>query len=263
MIRFCPLVSGSSGNSIFIETDGTKILIDAGVSGKKIESCLKKIDVDGGDIDAIFVTHEHIDHIKGVGIVSRRFDIPIYATEATWDAMETCIGNISRKNRKIIYKGENMPLNDMLIKPFEIPHDAADPVGYSVSAGDIKMTVATDIGHITDTVTEAVRDSSVLLLESNHDIDMLKSGPYSYQLKERILGLYGHMANAAAGNLLSDIMSNKLKQVFLGHLSNQNNTPELAFHTVREILDHNGIYVGHDLQVETANRDDISRCIEF
>jgi len=263
MIRFCPLVSGSSGNSIFIETDGTKILIDAGVSGKKLEGCLEKLDVSGGDIDAVFITHEHIDHIKGVGILSRRFDIPIYATEATWQAMALSVGDIPHKNRRLIYKGENMAMNDMLIKPFEIPHDAADPVGYSIFAGDIKMTVATDIGHITETVAEAAKDSSILLLEANHDIDMLKNGSYPYPLKERILGLYGHMANAAAGKLLSDIMTNSLKQVYLGHLSHENNTPELAFHTVRDILCHNGIYVGQDLNLETANRSDISTCTEL
>ena len=180
MTKFCPLVSGSSGNSIFVKSEGTKILIDAGVSGKKIQDCLKEIGENCADIDALFITHEHIDHIKAAGILSRRFDIPLYATEGTWLAMENTIGNIERRNRKVIYSGEKTQLNDMILKPFCIPHDAADPVGYNIFSDGIKMTVATDIGHIDDTVKEAVADSDVLLLEANHDIEMLKNAGTSY-----------------------------------------------------------------------------------
>lgn len=263
MTKFCPLVSGSSGNSIFVKSEGTKILIDAGVSGKKIQDCLKEIGEDCADIDAVFITHEHSDHIKAAGILSRRFDIPLYATEGTWLAMEKDIGNIERRNRKIIYSGEKTQLNDMVLKPFCIPHDAADPVGYNIFSDGIKMTVATDIGHIDDTVREAVADSDVLLLEANHDIEMLKRGPYPYNLKQRILGMYGHMANSVAGELIGEVFSGRMKNIFLGHLSAENNTPSIAYRTVAAILENNNISIGKDVNVELAQRHCPSRAIEF
>lgn len=263
MTKFCPLVSGSSGNSIFIKTEGTKILIDAGVSGKKIQDCLKSIGEDCTGIDAIFITHEHTDHIKAAGILSRRFDIPLYATEGTWLAMEADIGAVERKNRRIIYSGEKTTLNDIVLKPFEIPHDAAEPVGYSVFSEGIKMTVATDIGHVDDTIREAVSDSDILLLEANHDVEMLKRGPYPYSLKQRILGLYGHMANNCAGGLIQEVFSGRMKHIFLGHLSAENNTPELAYHTVASILSKSRIEIGRDVNIELAQRHCPSRVIEF
>ena len=234
MTRFCPLVSGSSGNSVFVETEGTRILVDAGVSGKKIEECLKDIDVGCESIDALFITHEHSDHIKAAGIISRRYDIPLYATEGTWNAMEPFIGSVSRKNRKIIYSGERTELNDMVIKPFSIPHDAAEPVGYNIFSDNIKMT-----------------------------IEMLKRGPYPYNLKQRILGLYGHMANASAGELLKEVFSGRMRHIFLGHLSKENNTPELAYKTVENILFENHINVGRDVKLELARRNSVSPAVQF
>ncbi|MCJ7856052.1 MBL fold metallo-hydrolase [Lachnospiraceae bacterium NSJ-143] len=263
MTKFCPLVSGSSGNSIFIKTEGTKILIDAGVSGRKIQECLKSIGEDCSQIDAVFITHEHTDHIKAAGILSRRFDIPLYATEGTWNAMAPLIGDVSRKNRRIIYSGEKTQLNDMVLKPFGIPHDAAEPVGYSIFSDGIKMTVATDIGHVDDTIKEAVSDSDVLLLEANHDIEMLKRGPYPYNLKQRILGLYGHMANNIAGDLIKDVFSGRMRHVFLGHLSAENNTPQLAYHTVCGILSQGNISIGSDIHIELAQRHCPSHAVEF
>ena len=263
MTRFCPLVCGSSGNSVFVETEGTRILVDAGVSGKKIEECLKDIDVGCESIDALFITHEHSDHIKAAGIISRRYDIPLYATEGTWNAMEPLIGSVSRKNRKIIYSGERTELNDMVIKPFSIPHDAAEPVGYNIFSDNIKMTIATDIGHCDDIVQEAVADSDILLIEANHDIEMLKRGPYPYNLKQRILGLYGHMANASAGELLKEVFSGRMRHIFLGHLSKENNTPELAYKTVENILFENHINVGRDVKLELARRNSVSPAVQF
>lgn len=263
MIRFCPVVSGSSGNSVYIGTDYTHLLIDAGVSGKIIQAGLSVLNVEGAMLDGIFVTHEHSDHIKGVGVLSRRFDLPIYATEGTWNAMENSLGQIARKNKKIIYSGEKLEINDLVISPFDIPHDAAEPVGYSVMAGDIKMTVATDLGHITDSVKNGIADSDILLLEANHDINMLKSGTYPYSLKQRILGEFGHLANENAGRLLSQMTTKRLKHVFLGHLSAENNTPSLAYKAVENILNENGIKVGRDFSMEMASRHSVSRCIEL
>ncbi|MDD3569558.1 MAG: MBL fold metallo-hydrolase [Lachnospiraceae bacterium] len=262
-MRFCPVVSGSSGNSVYIGTDYTHLLIDAGVSGKAIQEGLSTMNVEGGMLDGIFITHEHSDHIKGVGVLSRRFDLPIYATEGTWNAMESGLGKIARKNKIIIYSGEKLELNDLVIKPFDIPHDAAEPVGYSVMAGDVKMTVATDLGHISESVKNGIADSDILLLEANHDIDMLKRGPYPYTLKQRILGEFGHLANENAGRLLSEMTTKRLKHVFLGHLSAENNTPSLAYKSVESILYESGIKVGRDFSMEMANRHSVSRCIEF
>ena len=263
MVRFCPIVSGSSGNSTYIGTEYTHILIDAGVSGKKIQDGLNAINIECGALDGIFVTHEHIDHIKCVGILSRRFDLPVYATEGTWEAMAGSLGDISRKNRKIIYGGEKLELNDIYIKPFEIPHDAAEPVGFSVFAGDFKVTVATDIGHASECVKENIADSDVLLLEANHDIEMLKRGSYPYNLKQRILGDYGHMANINAGRLLAEIMSARIKHVFLGHLSAENNTPEIAYRSVEQVMFDNNIKVGKDINIQLARRNFPSQCLNF
>lgn len=263
MIRFCPIVSGSSGNSVYIGTDYTHLLIDAGVSGKTIQGGLSALNVQGVMLDGIFVTHEHSDHVKGVGVLSRRFDLPVYATEGTWNAMESSLGQIARKNKKIIYSGEKLEINDLIISPFDIPHDAAEPVGYSVMAGDIKMTVATDLGHITDAVKNGIAHSDILLLEANHDVNMLKCGTYPYSIKQRILGEFGHLANENAGRLLSQMATKRLKHVFLGHLSAENNTPSIAYKAVENILNENGIKVGRDFSMEMASRHSVSRCIEL
>ncbi|OUQ56631.1 MBL fold metallo-hydrolase [Tyzzerella sp. An114] len=253
-VRFCPIASGSSGNCIYAGTESTNILFDAGLSGKRIKEGLDILNVDGTNIDALFITHEHSDHIKGAGIISRRFDIPIYATEGTWEAMENTIGNIGRRNKKFIYSGEPCVINDMCIMPFDIPHDAAEPVGYSIFAKDFKMTIATDLGHVTDTVKENIQGSDVLLLESNHDVDMLKCGSYPWALKQRILGDKGHISNETAGKLISEIMDGKLKHIYLGHLSDENNEPHLAYETVKSILNENDIKVGTYLKMDMASR---------
>ena len=253
-LEFCTIASGSSGNCTYIGSDHTKILIDAGISGKKIEEGLAELKLTGNDIDALFITHEHVDHIKGAGILSRRFDIPIFATAETWAAMEGSLGKIAPSNKNIIYADEMCPINDLCIKPFAIPHDAAEPVGYNVFAGEKKITLATDIGHATDTLRENLEGSDLLLLESNHDIEMLRRGPYPWNLKQRILGERGHLSNVAAGELLSEIRTDKLKYVFLGHLSEDNNNPHLAYETVENILRNNRIEVGTHLRMDMASR---------
>lgn len=262
-VNFCPVASGSSGNSIFMSTQATKILIDAGLSGKRIESGLGSIGVACNELDAIFITHEHSDHTQGAGILSRRFDVPIYATVGTWNAMERigAIGKIAPKNRMYIYADENLIVNDMCVRPFEIPHDAAQPVGYSVFAEDKKMTVATDIGYITPTVKENVYGSDILLLESNHDVDLLVNGRYPIQLKRRILSNYGHLSNVSAGQLLAEVMCGKLKHIFLGHLSEENNRPILAYETVENILIANKINVGSAVNLYLADRHKASRLV--
>lgn len=254
MLRFCPLASGSSGNSTYIGSEQTHLLIDAGISGKKVMEALASLSLTGEMLSGIFVTHEHSDHIKGIGVLSRRFDLPVYATEGTWQAMEGCIGTIARKNKKIIYSGEKTVFADLILSPFAIPHDAAQPVGYTISDGEKKVSIATDIGHPSDSVKEGIADSDALLLEANYDVEMLRKGPYPYPLKQRILGDLGHMSNPTAGDLLAEMVTSRLRHVYLGHLSAENNTPQLAYHDVCERLYQRKIRPGRDFAVALANR---------
>lgn len=257
-VTFCPLASGSDGNSIYAGTEHTHILVDAGLSGKKIEEGLRQLSLAGSSIEALLITHEHVDHIKGAGILSRRYDIPIFATQGTWEAMEGQIGTIAEKNIRFIYKEEPCVINDICVVPFEIPHDAAEPVGYCLYAQNHKLTIATDLGHITDTIKENIKDAEVLLLESNHDEEMLLTGPYPQYLKKRIAGSHGHISNTAAGNVLAEMISSKLHHVYLGHLSGENNIPDLAYQTVANILKQHQIKLGTYLQLAMANRGKIS-----
>lgn len=262
-LKFSTIASSSKGNCIYIGTEHTNILIDAGLSGKKIEDCLNALDLNGNDIDAIFVTHEHGDHVSGIGVMSRRYNIPVYATEGTWDNMPSAVGKFKRNMEKLVYADETIVLNDICIKPFAIPHDAKEPVGYSVFDNKNKITIATDIGHITDEVKENIKGSSLILLESNHDIEMVKNGGYPYQLKQRILSDYGHLSNDNAGRFLTDIVDDSLKYVFLGHLSQENNTPNVAFNTVSNIVTENGIKLGNDFNMWVAPPYGVKRRIEL
>ena len=252
--EFCTIVSGSSGNSTYVGTEHTRILVDAGVSGKRLEEGLAKMCLGGEDIDALFVTHEHADHIKGAGVFSRRYHTPIYATCETWKAMEKDIGRIAPSNKRFVYARENCVINDICVTPFSIPHDAADPVGYNIFAGKNKVTIATDIGHVTDEVRAGIAESDILLLEANHDVEMLRNGSYPWSLKKRILGDRGHLCNQVSGELLAEVMCGKMRYVFLGHLSDENNRPRLAFDTVETILAKNKIEVGRHIHMDLAYR---------
>lgn len=248
-IEFTTLASGSNGNCTYIGTNNTKILIDAGLSGVKIESLLNEINIKPQDLDAIFVTHEHIDHIEGVGVLSRRYNLPIYATEGTWENMINKIGNINKINKKIVYVNERLILNDLCLTPFEVPHDAKEPACYTIKWDNIKIAIATDIGHITKNIIENIRHCDALILESNYDINMLKNGNYPYNLKQRIFGKYGHLSNEISAKLLACVISDKLKYVFLSHISKENNTNDLVYSTFKENLDEFGINIERDLNI--------------
>lgn len=264
-VEFATIASGSSGNCVYIGTENTKILIDAGLSGKKVQDGLKTLNLTGSDIDAIFVTHEHIDHVQGVGILSRRFDIPIYATDGTWNGMPSTVGEIKERNKRFVYCDEKCVINDICIQPFEIPHDANEPVGYTINTERFKVCVATDLGHVTQKIIDNTKDSDVLLLESNHDIDMLKRGTYPYPLKQRILGKKGHLSNETAGKLLSHLVKNskRLEHIFLGHLSKENNTPSLALDTVNSILKNDDIKIGEDINLYMAKRYGVENLVKL
>ncbi|NFA61157.1 MBL fold metallo-hydrolase [Clostridium sporogenes] len=259
---FCSLYSGSSGNSIFISSEKSKILIDAGLSGKSIELALSRIRESPSSIDGIFVTHEHIDHIKGVGVLSRKYDIPIYANHQTWNTMEKNIGKIKEHNIKILDK-KSVVLNDMEINPFDISHDAACPFGYTVCSKNKKASIATDLGFFSKDIKNILEDCDVILLESNHDTEMLKFGPYPYTLKRRILSNVGHLSNEDCGRAIINITNSKYKNIILGHLSKTNNFPELAYQTVLNALNSSDIRVGKELSLSVAKRDTPSNYIKF
>ena len=263
-MKFCSLYSGSSGNSIFVSSEKSKILIDAGLPGKKIDEALKSIGEKPEELNGIFITHEHSDHIKGVGVLSRKYDIPIYANDRTWLAMEGSIGKIKEHNIKIMDRRSVVDIEDMSIKSFVIPHDAAAAVGYSVVSNDKKISVATDFGTFTEEIYSNIKDSEVILLESNHDINMLKFGPYPYNLKRRILSEVGHLSNDDCGKAIVDIAKNGVaKRIILGHLSNTNNHPDLAFQTVLSVIQEKGITQGEDIVISMANRNEPSEYIEL
>lgn len=253
-VLFYPIASGSGGNSTLVATGHTHILIDAGLPGKTIENGLSAIGVNPSALDAIFVTHEHGDHVKGVGVLSRRYNVPVFATEKTWREMDKSksLGDIAPQNRQTVYIWENCTVNDIIVNPFAIPHDCAAPVGYCIFAEDYKLAVATDMGHVTEGIRESLSDCDCLLLESNHDVDMLVNGPYPQHLKRRILSHHGHLSNACCGQLITQIASKRLKHVFLGHLSEENNRPLVAMETVSRILTAGRLLPGKDLHLQVA-----------
>lgn len=261
---FCSLYSGSSGNSILVGSENNRVLIDAGLSGKKIIEALDIIGENPKLIKGIFITHEHIDHIKGAGIISRKFDIPIYANELTWEAMEKSLGKISEKNIKVIGKRSLVTIDDLEIQAFNTPHDSISSMGYTVRAEGKSASIVTDIGTFTEEIRQNVIDSEIILLEANHDVEMLKFGPYPYELKRRVLSERGHLCNEDCGNAIVEIMkNNSFKNIILGHLSNTNNVPELAHKSVSNILNVKGIVLDKDLKLTVAQRNNPSNFIRI
>ncbi len=254
-MKFCSLYSGSSGNSIFIGSDNAKLLIDAGLPGKKITEALDTIGQNPKELDGIFITHEHTDHIKGVGVLSRKYDTPIYAPHNTWVAMKDSLGKIAEHNIKIMDRRSTVTIKDIDVKSFIIPHDAVSPVGYTINYNGKLASVATDFGTFTREIYDNVKDSEIILIESNYNPQMLDMGPYPYNLKQRIKGVEGHLSNEECGKAIVEILKNGLgKNIILGHLSNTNNTPELAELTVKDIITENNIKLGSDVILSMANR---------
>ena len=255
---FCPLFSGSSGNALFCQYGETRLLIDAGKSGKTIEDALKGIGADIRTVSGVLITHEHSDHIAGAGVLARKYHLPIYATRETWYAMEGKLGKIPQDMMREIAAGRDFYLGDIGVEPFSIPHDAADPVGFRLWGGAMSVSVATDLGHFTQDIYVKIAGSSLILLESNHDPDMLRRNPhYSSALKQRILGDRGHLSNGACASALLRLVQSGTGTVILGHLSGENNTPELAMQVSSEILMREGIRPGSDAALQVALRDTV------
>ena len=235
-MKFSSLGSGSSGNSSYIEMGNKKFLIDAGFSGKKIVEKLNNIGKRIEDIKGIFVTHEHSDHIQGLGVVSRKYDIPIYLHEMTYSVIREKIGKIDKKNLNFI-REDKVVIGDCVINNFEVMHDAKKCLGYTFEYKEKKLSYASDVGCVNNIIKENLKNSDVIVLESNYDYNMLMTGPYHWELKNRVKGRNGHLSNAEASKLISQVMSDKLKKIYLMHISKDNNTPELAYNTLHEILE--------------------------
>lgn len=217
-----------------METKKTKVLIDAGLSGIRIKERISCIDRDANEIDAIIVSHEHTDHIKGIGVLSRQCNIPVYINENTFNKAQDKLGEV--KDKRQFYTGKPFEIDDLYIEPFSISHDAADPVGFTISSDCHKIGIATDIGFATQLVKEKLKGSHLLVLEFNHDERMLEFGPYPWELKQRIKSKRGHLSNDKAGDLLEMLLHDGLKYVILAHLSEVNNHPEKAYHIANKIL---------------------------
>ncbi len=235
-LKICPLRSSSKGNTTIVFNKNTRILVDCGISGKALEECLGTAGIDGSSIDAIVITHEHSDHIKGVGIISRKYNIPIYANSLTWQSMRGILGKIAEENIRTFETGREFYINDIGVNPFKTPHDAAESVGYTFSFMDEKVAVATDMGVISESVLTAVCGSHTALIEANYDLNMLEIGPYPYDLKCRIKGACGHLCNSAAAEMAKALAESGTKKIILGHLSEENNYPPIAFETVKECI---------------------------
>ncbi len=261
MLELCSIASGSSGNCICVGSDNTQILVDAGISGKRIEEGLHAFDRCAQDIRGILVTHEHIDHIAGLGVLARKLHIPIYTTEGTKNAIlqTKSVGRIDEELIHVIVPGEAFAIGDMEIKSMRISHDAAEPVAYRMNCGSKAVAVVTDLGVYDQSLIDELQQLDALLLEANHDVKMLQMGSYPYPLKQRILGSRGHLSNESSGQLLCQILHDGLQSVMLGHLSKENNYESLAYEAVRlEITMGDNPYKAEDFSIGVAKRDTVS-----
>ncbi|MEF9941353.1 MAG: MBL fold metallo-hydrolase [Lachnospiraceae bacterium] len=263
-MRLCSIASGSSGNCIYVGSDHTHLLVDTGISKKRIDEGLHSIDIKGDELNGILITHEHSDHIKGLGVYSRKYQLPIYASKGTIEGIINCnsIGAMPSGLLHEVQVDEFFEMGDIRIKPFSISHDANEPTGYRIEHGKQAVAIATDLGVYDDYIVENLKKLDALLLEANHDIHMLEVGSYPYSLKQRVLGSKGHLSNELSGRLLCDILHEDLKHVILGHLSEENNYAKLAYETVKlEVTMGDNPYHGEDINMKVANRHTVSEVI--
>ncbi|MDI6600223.1 MAG: MBL fold metallo-hydrolase [Thermoanaerobacteraceae bacterium] len=261
-IKFCSLSSGSSGNSTYISTGCTSILVDAGFAASRIIDSIRHIGCDPSRLDALLITHEHDDHARGISVLSRRYSIPIVGTEGTLNAIKKKYKDIPDELIKPITH-EEFTLGDLRVCPIPISHDAADPVGYSFKMEGKKISIVTDLGYVSSGVVNGIKDSDLLLIEANHDVDMLKNGSYPEYLKRRILSSKGHLSNTVAASLVSFLIASKqVGLIYLGHLSKNNNIPELALKTVASTLQQRGIKY-NEKDIRLTFRDNVSDLVKF
>ncbi|MGP4073702.1 MBL fold metallo-hydrolase [Piscibacillus sp. B03] len=252
-LQFSVLASGSTGNAFYIGTNKTKLLVDAGLSGKKVEQLLTDVEINPHELDGILVTHEHSDHIKGVGIVARRFNLPIYANEKTWSAMEPHIGKLSSEQKFQFDMECVKTFGDIDVESFGVSHDAIDPMFYVFHHEGKKVSVLTDTGYVSERMKKTVENSNAILFESNHDVGMLQMGGYPWNIKRRILSDKGHVSNEDAAIAMLDVIGDQTKHIYLGHLSQDNNMIDLARMSVEQILKKHDVGVGEQLTLEDTS----------
>jgi len=253
-IETAVLSSGSKGNSTYIRAGKYSILIDAGLSGKGLEERMAALDLDPKSLNALLITHEHKDHIKGIGILSRRYDLPIYANDGTWTGAEADLGKIKPENRRV-FTGDFV-IGELNFSPYTISHDASQPVGYVCQVGGKKIVLATDTGIMNDRIINKIKGADFFVLESNHDLEMLMTGKYPYFLKNRIKGNEGHLSNDDTAALLPGLIKDNFPTVMLAHLSEENNNPKVAYITVKNGLKEAGLEIGKDLRMGCAAQNE-------
>ncbi len=264
-MRFSVLASGSTGNVTVIEHAGRYWLLDAGLSCKRIEEKLMQQQVDPSWIEGILVTHEHVDHMRGIAVFSKKYQVNVYANQPTWDALRRLKVEVDMQRAKSFVTGSVIDFGCMGVQTFSISHDASEPVGYAFTDSRVKLGIATDLGYMSSKVAEAIAGSDVLVLESNHDVEMLRMGRYPWNIKQRILGDEGHLSNVAAGEALADLNHRGLSRVYLAHLSKEHNMQELARLTVHQTLEE--LQVPYRFQImdtydDRATAWDDVRCAE-
>ena len=249
------LASGSTGNSLYIETPAKRLLVDAGLSGKKITSLLAEINRKPEDLDAIFVTHEHSDHIHGVGVMARKYKLDVYANAATWQAMSPKVGIIKPEQHHLFELGTTLTFGDMDIESYGVSHDAAAPQFYQFHRNNKAVALLTDTGYCSDRVRGTIRNANCYLLESNHDLNMLRMGSYPWSIKQRILGDKGHLSNEDGALVATDLIGERTERIYLGHLSKENNLKELAYLTMKNTLEEHDFGVNRDFMVYDTDPD--------
>ncbi len=264
-MKLCSIASGSSGNCIYVGSTYTHILIDAGVSCKRMEEGIKQIGLSPEHIEAILITHEHVDHVRGISVFIKKNRTQIYGTKETLQALcqASGNGNIPEDLLHAIKPDEMFRINDLTINPFSLPHDARNPVGYTVEADGHKIGMATDLGMYDSYILSKLVDSEILYIEANHDVNMLMVGGYPYSLKQRIAGSKGHLSNESSAELIKELLHENMKHILLAHMSKENNYAELAYETVKQIVKENWVWGSNVPEIIVANRDIPSEPVEL
>ncbi|GHH98093.1 MBL fold metallo-hydrolase [Neobacillus kokaensis] len=246
-LRYSILASGSTGNALYVESDEHSFLVDAGFSGKQMEALFQQIDRDPSKLSGIFVTHEHSDHIKGVGILARKYHLPVYANEKTWQAMDNLVGVIPTEQKFVFGMETVKSFGSVDIESFGVSHDAAEPMFYTFHHSDKKLVLITDTGYVSDRMKGIISNADVYVFESNHDVQMLRMGRYPWNIKRRILSDLGHVSNEDAALAMSEVIGDRTKRVYLAHLSQDNNMKDLARMSVSQTLEGCGVIVGEQI----------------
>ena len=264
-LRFQSFGSGSSGNCYFIGNASNGLLIDAGIGVRTIRKYLRNLGLDFENIWGVFVTHDHADHIKAVGLIGEKHRVPIYSTRKVHEGIQRsyCVTEKLYSSKKYIEKGETIQVGEFKITAFPVSHDATDNVGYTIEYKEKRFTFATDLGYISEEVAAHLELADFMVLEANYDEQMLHQGPYPIYLKKRIAAETGHLSNDQTGFYLAQNYNERMKHIFLCHLSGENNMPEIAYTTVKNHLDEKQIVVGKDLNLVTLDRLDPSELYIF